>query len=255
MREPRREERAAHAEARRRRVQPLRAGRSRRRRARRRVEAGDPERHGGAEHPRLPRQVAGDRDPGADRREAVDGAEPEVAEPREALQVRVDDEADDRDRPQPAHDRVELPDGDEEERERGERRRRPPAATESWPLGSSRPAVRGLRASIPASIRRLSAIASDRAPTIASVIQRRSCALGDAVDREERADVGERQREDRVLDLDEPREPRGSGAGAAWPSCLLVGRRARRRAARARARAQAGAPRTRRGSRRSSPAG
>ena len=51
-------------------------------------------------------------------------------------------------------------------------------AIESWPLGISRPAVRGLRASIPASIRRLSAIASERAPTIASVIQSRSCALG-----------------------------------------------------------------------------
>ncbi len=51
-------------------------------------------------------------------------------------------------------------------------------AIESWPLGISRPAVRGLRASIPASIRRLSAIASERAPTIASVIQSRSCPLG-----------------------------------------------------------------------------
>ena len=50
----------------------------------------------------------------------------------------------------------------------------------SRPAGSSRPAVRGLRASISASISRFSAIASDRAPTIATVIQTRSCALGTA---------------------------------------------------------------------------
>ena len=39
---------------------------------------------------------------------------------------------------------------------------------ESLPAGISRPAVRGLRASISASIRRFSAIASERAPTIAT---------------------------------------------------------------------------------------
>jgi hypothetical protein len=39
------------------------------------------------------------------------------------------------------------------------------------PLGSSRPAVRGLRASIPASINRLSAMAALRAATMATVIQ------------------------------------------------------------------------------------
>ena len=40
----------------------------------------------------------------------------------------------------------------------------------SRPAGSSRPAVRGLRASIAASTRRLTAIANERAPTIATVI-------------------------------------------------------------------------------------
>ena len=39
------------------------------------------------------------------------------------------------------------------------------------PAGSSRPAVRGLRASIAASTRRLTAIANERAPNIATVIQ------------------------------------------------------------------------------------
>ena len=48
----------------------------------------------------------------------------------------------------------------------------------SRPDGSSRAAVRGLRASMRASISRLSPIASERAPTIASVIQSRSCPDG-----------------------------------------------------------------------------
>ena len=167
------------------------------------VEAGDPARDRRAEHPRLPRQLAGDRDPGADRREPVDGAEPEVREPGEALQVRVDHEAGNGDRPQPAHERVELADRDQEDARATPGRRATPATTVSRPPGSSRAAVRGLRASMPASISRLRPIASDRAPTIATVIQRRSCADGHAVDREQRADVGERQREDRVLDLHE----------------------------------------------------
>jgi hypothetical protein len=48
----------------------------------------------------------------------------------------------------------------------------------SFPEGISRPAVLGFRASMPASISRFSAIASERAPAIAIVIQRRSCADG-----------------------------------------------------------------------------
>ena len=54
------------------------------------------------------------------------------------------------------------------------------AGGESKPAGSSRPAVRGLRASRPASINRFSPMASERAPTIATVIQSRSCAEGTA---------------------------------------------------------------------------
>src|SRR5712691_991468 len=82
------------------------------------IEARHPERDGGAEQPRLPRQVVRDRDPGADGGEAVDRAEPEVAEPREALEVRVDDEARDRNRPEPVRERRELEHRDEEERKR-----------------------------------------------------------------------------------------------------------------------------------------
>ena len=102
------------------------------------IEAGDPERDCGSEHPGLPRQAARDRHPGADRREAVDRAEPEVAEPGDPLEVRVDDETDDRDRPEPAHDRVELPDGGEKERERAE--------TEDDDLGDRELAARDLPA-------------------------------------------------------------------------------------------------------------
>ncbi len=49
---------------------------------------------------------------------------------------------------------------------------------DSRPAGISRRAVRGLRASIAASIRRLSAIARLRAPTIATVIQKSWLAEG-----------------------------------------------------------------------------
>ena len=49
-------------------------------------------------------------------------------------------------------------------------------------------------------------MASVRAPTMASVIQPIALHPGHLVDREQRADVGEGKREDRVLDLHEPRE-------------------------------------------------
>ena len=107
-------------------------------------------------------------------------AEPEVAEPRDALQVRVDDEEHDRDRPEPAHERVELEDGDEEDARARPRRAPSTCARESVPAGSSRLAVRGLRASISASISRFRPIASVRAPTIATVTQSQSAADGDS---------------------------------------------------------------------------
>ena len=217
------------------------------------VEPGDPRADGAAERPRLPRQLALDRRPGADRREPVDRAEPQVAEPREPLQVRVDDERRDGDRREPAHERVELPDGDEVDDQRAEAEpddRRPASAV---PDGSSRPAVRGFAASMPASISRFSAIASERAPIIATVIQSRSWPEGTPSDREERADVGERQREDRVLELDEPVVQPGEAHDGSYDCRCSAS--ARRRAATARARAPAAARRSRRGSRRASPAG
>ena len=54
---------------------------------------------GAAERPGLPRKLARDRDPRTDGREAEARPEPEVAEPREALEVRIGHEHDDRDRP------------------------------------------------------------------------------------------------------------------------------------------------------------
>ena len=173
------------------------------------VEAGDPEADRAAERPRLPRELTRDRDPGADRREAEAGAEPEVAEPRDALQVRVDDEHHDRDRPQPADDRLELEHRDEvDERARARTAPRPARARARRP-GAPASAVRGFRASISASTSRFSPIASVRAPTIATVTQAIGPIPGQPSTREQRADVGERQREDRVLEPDEPREPDG----------------------------------------------
>ena len=71
------------------------------------------------------------------------------------------------------------------------------------PDGSSRVAVRGFAASIPASISRFSAIASERAPAIATVIQRRSC----PEEPRRRPETRRRRRtaaRRRVLDLDQP---------------------------------------------------
>src|SRR5439155_25475332 len=108
------------AESRRERVQPLLAIDLEIEQRVEEVEARHPERDCATERPRWPRQPSGDRDPGADRREAVDGPEPEMREPGPALQVRVDDERSNGNRPEPAHDRIELEDGDEEERQRGQ---------------------------------------------------------------------------------------------------------------------------------------
>jgi hypothetical protein len=81
------------------------------------VETGDPARDRAAERPRLPGQVATNRDPCPHRGEPIDGAEPKVGEPGDALEVRVYDKAGHRNRPEPAADRVELPDGNQEDRQ------------------------------------------------------------------------------------------------------------------------------------------
>src|ERR1700753_781274 len=106
MRETRSEKSALHAEPRHDRMQPLAPVDLLVEERVEEVEARDPEGDGYSEHPRLPRQLAGDRDPRTDARETVDRSQPEVTRPRVPLEVRVDDEADYRDRPELAHDRV-----------------------------------------------------------------------------------------------------------------------------------------------------
>src|ERR1044072_649687 len=64
-------------------------------------------------------EVVRDPHPCPDGREAVDRSEPRVAEPSPPLQVRVDDEAGDGDRPERVRQRGKLPDGSEEEPARG----------------------------------------------------------------------------------------------------------------------------------------
>src|SRR5947209_20462848 len=96
-------EHTAHAEPRRDRVQALRSIDLDVEERIEEVEACDPKRNRKPERPRFPRQLARDRDPAADGREAVDHAEPEMAEPGPALETGIDDEADERYRPQPAH--------------------------------------------------------------------------------------------------------------------------------------------------------
>jgi hypothetical protein len=196
-------ERAALSEPRRPRMEPLRAVDVDVEERVEQVEAGDPRCDRGAEGPRLPRQVALDRRPGADRREAVDRAEPEMAEPREPLQVRVDDEGDDGDRRQPPDERVEL-----EHRHRVERERRGAKADH---LGGAERTRRELarrgarvervdpRVDQTVERHRERAGADHRKRDPEQVVRRRH-----ALDGEERADVREREREDRVLELDEP---------------------------------------------------
>ena len=234
MQDARAGERAALAEPRRPGVQPLLAVDVDVEERVEEVEAGDPRGDRGAERPRLPRQLALDRRPGADRREPVDRAEPEVAQPREPLQVRVDDERDDRDRREPADERVELPDGDEVD-ERATPTQKPitAAARQRARRQLARRPCAGSRRRCRASISRFSAIASERAPTIATVIQSRSCADGTPSTARNAPTYANGQREDRVLELDEPVVEAGDPIGltsaragsarrarsdSAWPS-------------------------------------
>src|SRR6185437_415158 len=120
MRETRAPEKTTFAEPRRERVEPLFAVDLEIEERVEKVEAGHPERDSGAKRPGRPGQFPSDRDPRADGCEAVDSTQPEMREPGPALQIRVDDKRGNGDRPEPAHDRVELKDRDQEERERGD---------------------------------------------------------------------------------------------------------------------------------------
>ena len=173
------------------------------------VESRNPQALGRKERPRLPRRLPGHREPGTERREARTRAEPEVAEPRHALQVRVDDEHRDRNRPEPADDRLELKRRDQVQREGG--------GAEGPNLGrGERPggdlaARRARVSSVELRIDEPVQAHGERPSTHHREGQpdRRADAR-ESVDGEERADVREREREDGVLELDErgkaPRE-------------------------------------------------
>ena len=245
---------AALAPARRPRVQPLARGRPRRRRASRR---------GRSRRPRPRRRRRAPTPARAGRRGSRPRRRPARArrrrrarggEPRDALQVRVDDEADDRDRPEPAAraGRAARPRRGRARARRG--RRATTCARESCPRGQLAPrgarvARVDLRVDQPVERHRQRPGADHRQRDPEQVVRAR-----DAVDREERADVGERQREDRVLDLDERREAarelRTRSLTSAGAPLGLAGEQLERVA-----RAPAAAPRSRRGSRPASRAG
>jgi len=71
------------------------------------VEAGDPEGNRGAEQPRLPREMVRDRNPRADGA-SPSTTKPVMAEPGPSLQVGIDHEADNRNRPEPVRLRRQL---------------------------------------------------------------------------------------------------------------------------------------------------
>jgi hypothetical protein len=131
-----------------------------------------------------------------------------VREPREPLQVRIDEEAHHGNRPEPAHQRVELPDGEEEDGERGEAERDdlPRAQLPARQLPAGRAGIRCVDSRVDQAVQphRERAGADHRHRHPEQVARGRNRADG-----QERADVREREREDGVLDLDEAREADG----------------------------------------------
>ena len=174
-----------------------------------------------------------------------------MAEPRDPLQVRVDDEHRDRDRPEPADDRVELEHRDEEDGERHRAQSRAPAPRVSAPDGSSRIAVRGLRASSSASTSRLRDIASVRAPTIATVTQTMFARPGQPSTARNAPTYANGSANTVCSMRTSDASRRGSGTAATFTSADAVSR-CRPQRARARGAAPVGGPRSRPGSRRAS---
>ena len=189
------------------------------------VEAADPERDGAAEQERLPVDGAGHRDPAADRREPVDRPQERMAEPGEPLEIRVDDEAGNRDRPEDVRHRRELPHGDEEHGERrgGERpdldRREQPGR--ELAAGGARVSGVDPRVDQPVERHRQAARADHRHGDPREELRGGHLAGG-----EDRAGVGVGQGEDGVLELDERDEPAGVDGGRGQ---CAVGRSSRSR--------------------------
>ncbi len=181
--------------------------------------------------------------------QAPTGARPSIAPSQKwhsqvkRFRYGIDDERRDGDRRERAHERIELPDREEVDDQRhqaehdhggaGEGARRQ-LASRGAGIGRIDPRV---DQAVQRHRKRARSDHRNRDPD--QVVRGRNAANG-----EERADVGERQREDRVLELDEPVVEAGgshaTSAGGRWPG---------RRAAQRRGRAQAAARRTRHGSR------
>ena len=135
-----------------------------------------------------------------------------MAEPGDALQVRVDDEQHDRNRPEPAHDRVELEDGDQEENERGRAHHEHlrPRERSRRQLARGCPRVAGVDLGVD------EAVETHRKRSGADHGQRDPEPLRGGrhlTEREQHPDVREREREDRVLELDERGEAPGQADG------------------------------------------
>jgi hypothetical protein len=128
-----------------------------------------------------------------------------VREPRHALQIRIDDEADHGNRPQPPHDRVELPDGQEEDSERSEAEERdlPRDQHSARELTLRGARVRSVDLSIdePVQPHRERSGPDHRDGDPQEIVSR-----GNSVDGEQRPHVCKRKREDGVLDLDQRRK-------------------------------------------------
>ena len=199
-----------------------RARSSRGRTASRRGRSPRPRAEPPAERPRLPRQRARHGDPGADRREAEARAQPQVAQPREALEVRVDHEHRDGDRPQPAHDRVELQDRDQEHdkrhRHKSQHLRTSERATRQLAHRRTRVPRIDLGVDEPVQGHRERS-RSDHGDGDPNHVRE----AGPGVDREERPDVCEREREHGVLDANKrrqaARERNGGHCGASCHVC------------------------------------
>jgi len=148
----------------------------------------------------------------ASRRKAVDQPEPDVAERSEALQVRIDDERHDDDRRQRPRQRRELAQRDCEHDQTGGAEQQDVARSKEArrQLASSGARVRGVELGVDQTVQRHRQRAGaghrDRDPD--QIAER-----GSPVNCQDRADVRVRQREDRVLELDERGEPPWEGRG------------------------------------------
>ena len=177
------------------------------------VEAGDPDGDGGEEQQCRPTDATGDADVGAQRRESVDRAEHEMRDPRDAFAKRIEQHAQAGDRKQFYAERIEHPcrpqqDGEACDDRREHRKGRERAAGERAP-GGARIARVDVAVEVAIGGHRRGACAQHRQRDPAKHGPRWKAAGGD-----QRADVRERQREERMLDANLPQEERGFHRGS-----------------------------------------